>query len=140
MVGEILHIVCVCETTGLLVNWTHLVSFLVLLMIGRGLVLRRERLRHVRWMLSAFLLDTALVLWIELNRSAIEQAFDPALRGILAIHIGFSAVAALGWLGLVVLGGLLLRGHSGLRAWHLRLAVLFLVARLGNFLTSFLIV
>lgn len=121
-------------------NWTHLVSFLVLVMIARGLSLRFHPERHARWMLSAFALDTALVLWIEINRRAIEQAFDPTIPGMLAIHIGFSAVAALGWLGLVGLGLLLLRGHRHLKPWHKGLAVIFLVARLGNFLTSFLIV
>ena len=118
---------------------THLVSLFALLLIAQGLRVRRDRRLHARWMLSAFAVDMALVLYIELSRGAVEQALDPRISGILQIHIAFSTLAAIGWFCLVILGVLMLRGRRHLRPWHLRIAALFLLARLGNFITSFMI-
>ena len=69
------------------------VSFAGLLLIVVGLALRRDRKKHPPIMVLAFVLDVALVLYLELTRGAIDRASQLASQ-LLTVHVGF-AVATL---------------------------------------------
>ena len=118
---------------------THLVSTLVLILIGLALFWRRLPRRHARLMRVAFLLDLGLVLWLEFSRHAVETAFGGGGGWMLPFHVTVSSLAAIGWGLQLWLGSRLLRGHKVLRARHIQVGVFFLVMRLANYVTSFFV-
>ena len=60
----------------------HSISTIVLLILAAGILLRRHRRIHIPIMITAFSLDLASVLAIEINRGAIKKAISspPPLR------------------------------------------------------------
>lgn len=120
------------------------VSTLVLLIIGLGLVFRHRPRVHIPCMVSAFLLDISLVLFIELNRHAIETvsegARQPFSNGLLLFHVSMSVVVLLLYGIQAWQGRGLLKGKEALRLRHRYLGCVFVGCRLLNYVTSFFIV
>ena len=116
----------------------RLVSIAIALLLAAGVALRRRRRLHVRIMLTGCAADLGLLVWVEFTRKAVEQA----LRGVsllLGVHIAFSV-------GVLVLYGVqihcgrrLLRGEEAIRGRHRIGAMLFILFRLGNLVTTLML-
>lgn len=91
-----------------------------------GYLRRRHTKQHVSLVVTGFLLDIGLVLYLEVTRSAIATASSFELGLLPQLHILFSLLAALLYVPVFCLGVLLLtdpnRGGS-VRLWHRKLAL-----------------
>jgi hypothetical protein len=114
-----------------------ILSTLVLLLIFCGILNARRPKVHIPIMTTAFLIDLGLVLYIELNREAVNQALSA--QGLLLFHIIVSALVLLLYIILIVVGIKLVKKVPGQLLWHRRLAYVFIVGRLINYVTSFYI-
>lgn len=115
------------------------ISFLVLIIIGLGLRYRKERKKHIPLMLSAFVIDVSLVLIIEINRHAVERAVGLTLPAFTWCHIAISTSVVVLYLILITTGIKLAKGNESVRPFHKKLALVFIVLRLANFITSLLL-
>lgn len=129
---------CVLERNERLVTVLHAISTAVVVLIVLGVVNRRTPMLHQRLMTTAFLLDLALVLYIETTRHAVERVVGPA--GPL---VWFHAAVSTAVLGLYVaqlrLGRQLLAGRTASRRVHVALGLTFLLCRGLNYATAFLV-
>lgn len=120
---------------------TFAVSTLVLILIAYGLKHRKNAKIHVPVMLAAFGIDILLVLWIELNRQAIEHVVENAESetpdGLLMFHVAVSLLSIIFYVILTVLGFKIMKGERTLLKLHRNLGGLFLIFRLSNYVTSF---
>lgn len=120
-----------------------LFSTVILLVIAFGLYKRRQPKVHIPVMGLAFVMDIALVLYIEWTRHAIETFAEsvavPMDKTLLLFHIGVSLVTILLYVALIVSGIRLFRGDAAVRTWHRGLAGAFILFRLTNYATSFFI-
>ncbi len=118
-----------------------LFSTLILGIIILGLVYRHQPKKHVPLMLTAFALDVALVLYIELSRDAIhtfsESLRTPFEHQLLLFHIAVSVLTLVLYVVLTATGFKVLKGRGELLKLHRNLAGLFVLARLVNYATSF---
>lgn len=121
----------------------HLVSTAILVIIAIGLWKRKDVKVHVPAMLMAFVADVALVLSIELNRQAIETVVvdvqAPQDHALLLFHVAVSLVTIILYAVLTVLGFKILKGERSLLKLHRNLGGVFLLCRLTNYVTSFMI-
>lgn len=69
----------------------HLISTLVLLILGAGVYYRRKQEVHKILMVTAFALDVSLLLYIELTRSAVATVASGP-KSIVWIHAAISLV------------------------------------------------
>jgi hypothetical protein len=97
-------------------------------------------------MVTAFVIDMALVLYIELSRHAIEAAADAVVevvssggRPLLAFHVTISTGVIILYIAMFVLGRKLLKGNESIRKTHRNAAVAFCVLRGINYVTSFIV-
>ncbi len=101
-----------------------------------GYIYRRRPRVHVPLMLAAFVVDLAMVVYIEVARDAIASA--KAKMGMLMIvHILISVGVLVLYVVQVVSGLANLRGRRSRR--HGPAGTSLLVLRLGNLLTSFMV-
>src|SRR5687767_5511339 len=116
-------------------------STIILLLLAYGIAQRKNSKVHIPVMLSAFVLDVALVLYIEITRHAVETFVDsvktPVDHGFLLFHIGVSLLTLALYIAQIVTGRKLFKGNHGIRPLHRKLAWLFIVCRLTNYVTSF---
>ena len=121
----------------------YALSTLIVLLILVGLWKRKVVKVHVPLMLTAFGLDVALVLWIELTRQAIEKfaasVQTPEQHSLLLFHITVSLITIALYTILTILGFKILKGRTDLLKLHRNLGALFLVCRLTNYVTSFFV-
>jgi hypothetical protein len=123
-------------------SWFSIVSTLIVLALAYGIVNFRNRKIHVPVMLGCFVADVVLVLAIELNRAAVETAVDQAVHPtnpLLVFHIVVSLMTVVLYGVLTYLGFGLLKGQTQYLKWHKHLAHLFIVLRLTNYVTSFMV-
>jgi len=111
-------------------------SVCVYILLIIGFANRGRRRVHIPLMTTAFAIDMAMLLYIELSRDAIATA-RTTHSGLLQFHIGLSVVVIVLYLGQVYTGIRKARGRSS--RWHGKAGVVLLVARLGNLITSFMI-
>lgn len=111
-----------------------IISFLVCVIIVAGLAYRRKRKIHARLMMTAFGIDVALVLYIELTRKAVETALHPP-HPFVIFHVAISVLVLLLYGVQIFLGMRLMRGGASTRL-HGRVGLIFVVLRLANFVTS----
>lgn len=116
----------------------HLASTLVLALIVAGVYYKRDTRRHLRLMIAAFAIDFSLVLYIELTRHAVERAVTHA-GPLLWFHIAVSVGVLVVYVAQIQLGRRILAGFAATRTLHLQLGLTFLVLRLANYVTSYLI-
>lgn len=124
---------------------TRVLSTAAVLIIGAGLVARRNRRVHVPLMLTAGLVDLVNVALVEYHarasrgRGAVEQGLSALLQGdqlLREIHVAVSSLCVVSFLVALVTGWRLLRrGRS--RAWHRTNAIVFVALRLVSYGTSF---
>ena len=116
----------------------HIVSTIVLLLILAGVVTRQTPRVHLRWMTTAFVLDMALLLYIELTRDAVGQVAAGATP-LLWFHAGISLLVIAAYAGQIALGRRLLAGIRSPRQAHVTLGVTFCVLRSLSHVTSFMV-
>lgn len=120
------------------------ISTLIVLLIAAGLWYRKQARVHIPLMLSAFVLDVLLVLYIEITRHAIEtvgtEITAPTHNDLLVFHVIVSLLTLLLYVGLTWSGIKLYRGDHGKRNLHRNMAAAFILCRLSNYVTSFWVV
>jgi len=90
---------------------------------------------HMLWMTAGFALDTALLLFIELDRSAIEQTLEPMQMGFwLIVHILIACVLVFWYPMLIFSGGKVSAGKP--LDFHRRIAQIFFVLRILLWITA----
>lgn len=111
-----------------------ILSGVVCLIILVGLAYRRRKKMHAGLMMTAFVIDVAMVLYIELTRQAIATAIHPP-HPFVRLHVTISITVMILYVFQIVTG--MRRYKTGSRRDGHRLgAVLFVIFRLGNFVTS----
>ena len=122
---------------------TYVLSTFILLLLGYGLWKRRQPNIHVPVMLIAFVLDVALVLYIELSRHAVETAVHtvqaPAGHGLLLFHVAISLAVLVAYVVLIWTGFRIVGGRRDVMKLHRNIAGLFVILRLANYVTSFMV-
>jgi uncharacterized membrane protein YozB (DUF420 family) len=115
-------------------------STLVLVILALGLWKRHEKNWHIPLMSLAFLMDLALVFWIELSRQAVEKVLGQVPTAytqessFVLFHAGVSLLTLLLYVGLIFTGKKLLHAPE---PRHRLLAAGFVLCRLTNYVTSF---
>ncbi len=89
-------------------------------------------------MVSAFAVDMALILYIEITREAVEQLFD-GVHPLLWFHVGVSLAVVLSYIGMILLGRRMLRREVSVQGVHRKLGLTFCVLRAVNYGTNFMI-
>jgi formate-dependent nitrite reductase membrane component NrfD len=115
------------------------VSTGTLVLLAYGLVHRHRPRIHIPVMVSAFAIDVANVIFIEVRRSAVEKALQSVTTGgdwLLKFHIAVSLLSVAGYLVALFTGLRLYRRGEG-RQIHRANAIVFIVNRVLNYLTSF---
>ena len=116
----------------------HGISTLALILIFAGVYFRKKRALHMSLLLSAFVIDVLLVLYIELTRHAVEKVVSNS-GPLLWFHV-FVSVVALGlYVFQVRLGYLLYRGIQASRGLHIKCGMAFILFRVMNYITSFMV-
>ncbi len=113
-----------------------IISIFVCVLLLIGFTKRKKRRTHIPFMLIAFAIDMGMVLYIELDRHAIEQAVGP-ISGIMKFHIAVSILVVVLYIVQIVTGVRKLKGLAS--TWHGRSGVTLLVLRLANLITSFMV-
>lgn len=116
----------------------HIASTLVLVLIVAGLYHRRRPQWHLRFMLSAFVVDLMLVLYIEATRGAVEKVAG-SVNSLLWFHAGISLAVLLCYLAMIGLGRKLLAGQTLPRMAHRNLGIAFCLLRTSNYVTSYMV-
>jgi hypothetical protein len=117
----------------------HVLSTLVLVIVAVGFWLRkRQNAVHIRLMISAFLIDLFLVLYIEFSRHAVEKVVA-STQLLVWFHAAVSVMVLVCYVAMIQLGRRLLAGHQTARKWHRMLGMTFLVLRGLNYVTSYLV-
>jgi hypothetical protein len=116
----------------------HLLSAFVLCLVIGGVMTRKTPAFHLRFMVSAFLLDLALVIYIEVTRHAVEKvATQTGL--LLWFHAAVSLLVLAAYVGQIGLARRMLAGFVASRRIHITLGITFCALRLLNYITSFMI-
>jgi uncharacterized membrane protein YozB (DUF420 family) len=119
------------------------VSTCVLVLIALGLKFRKQPKRHIQFMAAAFLLDLILLLYIETTRHAIatvgKSIQAPASQELLFFHVTVSTITLLLYILQLSTGIMLFRKRAVNPVLHRGGAVLFLICRLSNYVTSFFV-
>jgi hypothetical protein len=117
----------------------HILSTLVLVIVAVGFWLRkRKNAIHIRLMISAFLIDLGLVLYIEFSRKAVQKVVA-STSALLWFHAVVSVLVLLCYGIMIQLGRGVLAGHPRARDWHRLLGITFLLLRGLNYVTSYLV-
>jgi len=113
-------------------------SFLVLVLLTCGIVARKNRAAHLRWMICALILDLALVLQVELTRSVVQSAGTLETNTLLTnIHIALAVANVFSYIITIITGIRLVKGHAAIRTFHRRAGWTSYFIRILVFATSF---
>ena len=113
------------------------ISTLVLVILALGFWQRRHRKNHILLMSTAFAIDVGLVLAIELQRHAVEKVVGDETTAFVIFHAAISLMVLLLYTAMAVLGRKIVTRQPNARLWHGRLAGVFVLFRLTNYVTSF---
>jgi len=116
----------------------HLLSTVVLFLLIAGIYYRRNRVRHLIFMVLAFLTDLGLVLYIEITRHAVEKVAG-GIPPILIVHVSASVIVMILYLVQIGLGISLFKGATFTKSLHARVGITFCCFRATNYITSFMI-
>ncbi len=113
-------------------------SFCIVILMAVGILVHKRRKLHVKLMSLAMIWDVALILQIELSRSAILKA-SKAVENALALNIHVSiAVSTVIFYGFMLYTGrAVLSGDNTLRKRHRALGYTTFILRILTFVTSF---
>ena len=114
----------------------RILNVLVFILLLIGFANRRQARIHVPIMVTSFVLDMLMLIYIEVTRHAIEQAVGET-NLTMKVHIAASLVVVILYVGQIITGIRKKRGRSS--RWHGKAGVVFLTARFVNLVTSFLV-
>ena len=119
-------------------------STLVLIILGFGLYFRKKKKLHIPLMASAFIIDLSLVLIIEFQRHAVENVIASPSPFVI-FHATISGLVLVLYIALANIGMKMAKLSTGtqlidLTSTHVKLAKVFIVFRLINYVTSFYMV
>lgn len=114
----------------------RLISIFVCALILVGVMVRKKKKIHIPIMITAFLIDLSLVLYIEITRDAIASA-QAKMGPLMIVHICLSVLALSLYIVQFITGIQNARGKYS--AWHRKIPMVFVGSRLGNLVTSFMI-
>lgn len=113
-------------------------STIILLLIYFGIYHRRNRILHVRVMLTAIIWDVLLILQIELTRKAIATALKPTENSfLLNFHITIAVLTVLIYGALIYTGRKILSGENKIRPRHKLLGLTAVTLRTLTYITSY---
>lgn len=120
-----------------------LLSPISVILIGLGLITRKDSTKHVPLMLSAFALDFILLLFIEFSNHAVELVIEevqsPTINTFTIFHASISTVVLLLYFALIYTGFARLKDRTKFIQLHKLLAYTFIVFKLTNFVTAFFV-
>lgn len=122
-----------------------LLNAAILVLIFIGVALHHRRLLHAQLMKLCFALDLLLLFAVEFLRdkpSAVGKAvhtMSSADNTVLFIHILLSVAVLVLWVVQLILGTKVLRGDAARLPLHATMAKLFLLVRVGNVVTAFMV-
>jgi uncharacterized membrane protein YozB (DUF420 family) len=104
-----------------------------------GMLFRKERQWHGRFMATAVAIDLSLVLYLEFKRAAVEKVAALSISKLQAFHVGFSTGATLLYCPLVILGLMAFKHKLGLqgKSWHRVLGIIAFCFRTLGFIFMF---
>lgn len=112
----------------------------VFVLIFIGVALRKNRKVHPPIMITCFLVDLALVLYLEFTRGAIKEAADRVMEPMMLIHIIVATLSIGLYVALLITGTKVLRGApEKLQRIHKRFAITFLVNRVAVLATAIMV-
>lgn len=111
-------------------------STFALILIGAGIYFRKIPALHLRLMSAAFITDVLLVVYIELNRSAIRTVSEGP-DGLLYFHVFVSVGALTAYIVQFYLAWRMRQGRKASRQTHVRVGCSFCALRLTSYVTSF---
>lgn len=115
-----------------------IINFVVLAIVLVGVFNRRRRSVHIPLMVSALVIDLAMVLYLELTRAVVESLPGRTMTPILVIHILISTLVLVLY-GVQVVTGI--KNVKGQRSKvHRQVMIWFVITRLGNAITSILVI
>ncbi len=117
----------------------HLLSTVVLVLVGVGLYYRRRPRVHLGLMVAALAVDLGLVLYIEITRSAVETVRTAPLGPVLTFHIVASVLVLVIYVIQLGLGLRKLKHGRSSHLAHRYLGIAFVVLRVANYATSYMI-
>ncbi len=114
-------------------------STLVLLLLATGLYFRTRAPRwHWKIMVTAFVCDVALVLYIEYTLHAVERVVSE-VNALIWVHAGISLGVLACYLAMFWLGRSLLHSRMDRRLAHRNVGIAFCCLRGLNYVTSYLV-
>lgn len=117
----------------------HLASSIVVVLLAVGLWFRHRRPQlHLRLMISAFVMDLLLVLYIEISRHAVEKVVT-RVSPLLWFHAGVSVGVLLCYVAMILLGQGVLAGQAESRKRHFAMGMTFVALRSLNYVTSYMV-
>ena len=111
-------------------------STIIMIGLAIGIVFRHQKKKHMTIMWTCLVADIALLLAIEFSRNAIAQVGESS--GILRFHVWVSAIMIVNYL-VAVFTGLRLNKRGVGRGLHKTNAIIFVICRTLNYVTSFMI-
>lgn len=105
---------------------THIASTMVLFLIAAGIYFRRRPQWHFRLMVSAFLIDLSIVVYLEATRQAVKKVTSQG-SGLLWFHVAVSVLVLVAYVIQIMLGSKLLSGVVIKRQPHLMMGISFCV-------------
>jgi len=118
-------------------------SLLIFVAILVGVALHHRVRTHVRIMKVCFTLDVLLLILVEVFRGAIEKllGLEPSTVDgtMLAVHVPLAVGSLVWWILQLRSGSRILAGRRELLPRHALHARIFLLLRLGNLVTAFLL-
>lgn len=104
-----------------------------------GLIKRKEKNIHMRWMLSGITLDLFIVLILEMRRNVVVAALTHEFSFCQKIHIYASGMATALYIPVLILGFILIQNTAlkGIRFFHRMCGAIAFVFRSVGFMTMF---
>jgi uncharacterized membrane protein YozB (DUF420 family) len=116
----------------------HVVSAIVMVLIGIGLYFRRRPAWHMRIMTCAFVMDLLLVVYIEATRGAVERVAT-TFRVMIWVHALISLGVLVCYALMIWLGRRALSGNRASKTTHRNMGMTFVVLRSLNYATAFMV-
>jgi len=113
----------------------------IMVLIVIGVLNRRNAKRHMKIMLTCFVVDMINLVAIEVRNAAINKSYEAFLsleNIVLIIHILVSTIMVVCYVIAIYTGRRLYKRGIG-RKGHKRNAVVFLASRLANCITAFMV-
>lgn len=115
----------------------HAISTVVVVLLLAGIWLRkRNNWWHWRLMITAFVIDIALLLYIEFTLHAVETVVAE-VNPLIWFHATVSTAVIVMYLVMFALGRKLIVGQNRLRLTHRNVAIAFCACRGINYVTSY---